>query len=281
MKRTNIYILLTIICCVGCNNTVDQENQSIHSQKVKVETLAYKDLLNNNNPLLTVIDIKNCNNIDSPSSPFVHTKNWDDNTYVGLLDKYNVNFHNEFDLKSYAQNRHIQLRRNTMVSIEEETSYTLSDVEVTITNLVKPITIVRPYVEECGIVPNCYYDEMEIAWNGDINNSQGIVALIRWTGMMLDGEGTNDPIYNLCILEDTGVATLDNAMFDNIPDRAYVTMFLIRANILQVEDNDGIVDIPNYDWDAIIEAYPEVGCHATNIAVGTAAKFSFILIREL
>jgi len=282
MKRTNIYILLAIICCVGCNNTIEQDNQVINSQKVKVETLAYKDLLNNNNPLLTVIDIKNCNNEDSPSVPFVHTKNWDDNTYVGLLDKYNVNFHNEFDLKSYAQNHHIQLRRNTTVSIiEEDTSSTLSDITVTITNEVMPITIVRPYVEECGIVPKCYYDEMEIEWNGDLNNSQGIVALIRWTGMILDREEINEPIYNLCILEDTGVATLDNAMFDNIPDRAYVTMFLIRANILQVADNDGIVDIPNYDWDAIIEAYPEVGCQTTNVAVGTAAKFSFILIREL
>lgn len=279
MKRTNIYILLAIICCVGCNNTIDLNNQVISSPKAKVETLSYKDLLNNDSPLLTVIDIKNCNNEDSPSLPFVHTKNWDDNTYVGLLDKYKVKFHNEFDLKSYAQNHHIKLRRNTMLLTEEDS--TSSDIMVTITNGVMPLTIIRPYVEECGILPNCYYDEMEIEWNEDPNNPQGIVVLIQWTGIVLDGEGTNEPVYNLCLLEDTGVGTLDNAMFDNIPDRAYVTMFLIRANILQVEDNGGIVDIPNYDWDAIIDAYPEVGCQATNVAVGCAAKFSFRLIREL
>ena len=65
MKRTNIYILLAIICCVGCNNTIDLDNQVISSPKAKVETLSYKDLLNNDSPLLTVIDIKNCNNEDS------------------------------------------------------------------------------------------------------------------------------------------------------------------------------------------------------------------------
>lgn len=251
------------------------------SSKAEIKTLAYKDLLDNDNPLLTIINIKNCNRNDAPTTPFVHTKNWDDNTYVDLLDKYTVKFHNEFDMESYSKNQGINLRRKTTLSRSGEDESTSSDLEVTIMNHVMPITIIRPYVEECAIIPKCYYEDMEIEWTADPNNTQGIVVVIRWTGAVVDGEGTDNAIYNVCLLEDSGVATLDNAMFDNIPDQAYVTMFLIRASILQVQDEEGTISFEDYDWDAIIDAYPEVGCQATNVAVGSAAKLSFILIREL
>lgn len=280
MKRKSIYILsLAMICCVGCTNKVSVEEVK-SSSKAEMKTLAYKDLLDNDNPLLTVINIKDCNKVDALVTPFVHTRNWDDNTYVDLLDKYNVKFHTEFDMESFPNDRCINLRRKTTIRRVGETGSNSSDLEVSIMNNVMPITIIRPYVEECAIIPKCYYEDMEIEWTGDSNNTQGIIVLIQWTGTVLDGEGNREAIYNVCLLEDSGVATLDNAMFDNIPDQAYVTMFLIRADILQVQENDETVNFEDYDWEAIIDAYPEVGCQATNVAIGNAAKLSFILIRE-
>lgn len=282
MKRIIIFTLLVIcVCCVSCNMNNNAHEELVCSSPAKIDTIAYRDLLQNPNPLLTVIDIKDCNQEDEPAQLFVRTKGWDDNTYVDLLDKYDIKFHNEYNIDSYKSNRSFNVRRKITMTTNEEVDAPASSVDVTITNGVLPISIIRPYVEECATLPYCYYEDMEIEWNEDSNNSQGVVVLIRWTGAVINGETENTPVYNMCLLEDSGVATLDNAMFDNIPDRAYVTMFLVRASILQVREDQSLVDMQNYDWDAIMEAYPEVLCQTTNVAVGTAAKLSFVLVRAL
>ena len=72
-----------------------------------------------------------------------------------------------------------------------------------------------------------------------------------------------------------------NKMFDGIPDGAYVTLFLVRANILQVQEEGEDLHIGEYDWNAIIENCPEIACQSTSIALGTAAKLSFVLVRNL
>lgn len=282
-KISTYYMLLSIVLClIGCDNNISQEDNAIATPQARIDTLTYLDLLENTDPLLSIIDIKNCNEYDAQSNPLVYTREWDDNTYVDLLDKYDIKFHNEFNMDSYARNRSVKMRHDVVMSVDDnDIDTTASSVEVTITNNVTPLTIVRPYVEECAIIPYCYYEDMEIEWNEDSNNSQGLAIIIRWTGMIINSETENAPIYHMCIVEDNGVTTLDNAMFENIPDRAYVTMFLIRANVLQVRNAAGLVNISDYDWEAILESYPEVGCQTTTVAMGTAAKLSFILVRDM
>lgn len=289
MKKIYIYILLipSIIYTVSCENSDLQNKSTIqkdsiyHHVKAIIDTVPYRSLINSSFPILSVIDIKNCNHNSYAYEPFVYQKHWDDNTYVNILDKYNVKFHNEYSIDSYQQNRTVRVRRCTSVYTENSDEAPTALLEILIRNDVTPITIIRPYVEECAIAPYCYYDNMEIEWNPDPENTEGIGVLIRWTGLMINAPSIDTPVYHACLVEDTGVATLDNQMFDGIPDGAYVTLFLVRANILQVQDEEGELHIGEYDWNAIVEACPEVDHQSTTIALGTAAKLSFVLVRNL
>lgn len=289
MKRIYIYtvLLISIVSTISCDNIYQQDKSTIqnddamHHIEAKIDTVSYLSLFNNGNPLLGVIDIKNCNHDSYASQPFIYKRYWDDNTYVGILDKYNVKFHNEYSIDSYQQNKTIQVRRRTSVQDENANAEPTISLDVLLRNDVLPITITRPYVEECAVVPYCYYDNMEIEWNPDPENTDGIGVLIRWTGLMIDEPSINSPLYHVCLVEDTGIATLDNQMFDGIPDGAYVTLFLVRANILQVQEEGEDLHIGEYDWNAIIENCPEIACQSTSIALGTAAKLSFVLVRNL
>ncbi len=90
-----------------------------------------------------------------------------------------------------------------------------------------------------GIVEGSYTqkidrDNLQLSWNEDINNNNGVLAFVRWDGTMNDsslGEVLdNEWQENSIVFPDTGSATIPSSLFDNIPKDARVDFNLIRAN---------------------------------------------------
>lgn len=138
----------------------------------------------------------------------------------------------------------------------------------------------------------CYYDEMEIAWNPDINNSNGVMIIAEWNGVTMNGTSSEtETIIGIDFVEDNGVTTLDNAIFEGMPDEALVNLWLIRANVVTVEEigagyiND-IIQWGMEDPDLVaelLEDEPELltDLQTMTVATGAVALLSFYLIREL
>lgn len=273
-----ISCLVSIVLCVVCSCS-NSSTETITSKEVDMDTISYFSLYSSPYPTLIAIDIADMNS-NSVAEPLVFTQNWDDNTYVDILGKYNVKLHNEYQLD----------KRNEKyaVTVRHKISRTGGDGDATVENdptvviqTTQPITIYSPYVEECATVPYCYAEDLEVIWNEDPNNEYGVIILTRWTGLVINEQGTADPIYHASLVPDNGVAVLNNALFDDMPNNAYVTLFLIRANIVQITQGGSLVNLEDVDWSAIIGEYPELDCQATNVAIGTAAKLSFVLVTEL
>lgn len=133
---------------------------------------------------------------------------------------------------------------------------------------------------------------MEIAWNPDINNSNGVMIIAEWNGVTMNGTSSEtETIIGIDFVEDNGVTTLDNAIFEGMPDEALVNLWLIRANVVTVEEigagyiND-IIQWGMEDPDLVaelLEDEPELltDLQTMTVATGAVALLSFYLIREL
>ncbi|WP_300905948.1 hypothetical protein [uncultured Bacteroides sp.] len=98
----------------------------------------------------------------------------------------------------------------------------------------KMIEILSPAIKnEDDLYPLCYYKEMELRWNADENNPNGIMVVVEWTGTMIFGEDNPDVYIRRTdvINEDSGSIVLKDEMFKDIPDTALVYITLLRGNV--------------------------------------------------
>lgn len=105
----------------------------------------------------------------------------------------------------------------------------------------KPIEFVFPSVtSEQETYPLCYYKDLEIEWNADSNNTNGIVVAVEWNGTMIFGANYPDTYIRRVdvINEDNGHAVLNNELFEDIPDTALVTISILRGNIENILIDD-------------------------------------------
>lgn len=107
-----------------------------------------------------------------------------------------------------------------------------------------PIVFIRPYATKCDPTPFCYYRDMEIEWNADLANPNGVVVVIEWQGGMAYGESLlNTSVVTGTLVEDNGVTVLDNDLFDDMPDGALVNMWLLRADLAKFSHEEAEDDI--------------------------------------
>ena len=149
-----------------------------------------------------------------------------------------------------------------------------------------PIQLISPYIEQCSTIPYCYYSQMQIEWNPDFENENGIIIIAAWQGTMLEGNSYQQQKYHFKWVEDNGITTLEDDIFDGIPEGALTTLILIRASILHV-----IIDNSEYEWWNVENAndfilfddmsYWETWHNVYNIALSSMTMFRFILIRQL
>jgi hypothetical protein len=158
----------------------------------------------------------------------------------------------------------------------------------------EPITILRPHAFEDQLIPQCYYEDMEIEWNPDYENHNGVVVIIEWNGIMLQGDNFNNTnVVGIDIVDDDGVATLSNQIFDDIPDGALVNLWLLRGNIVElIEDGQelGIDDLRHIleggtsnEIEEYLENNPDLmmQLQQTTVVCGSYACFTFYLVRNL
>lgn len=86
--------------------------------------------------------------------------------------------------------------------------------------------------------PLCYYSDFIVNWTEDMNNDNGIIIAVEWNGTMVFGEHyQNTSIRVTDLFEDTGEATLNPHMFDDIPDTALCFLTVMRGIVI-FDDED-------------------------------------------
>jgi hypothetical protein len=101
-----------------------------------------------------------------------------------------------------------------------------------------------PITTTADLLPFCYYNQMQISWNADQNNPDGILVAVEWNGAMYEGDRVeNTLVRNVDIIaNDNGATVLDNDMFLDIPDLAIATLYLIRGKsaIYEIQNSASI-----------------------------------------
>jgi len=96
----------------------------------------------------------------------------------------------------------------------------------------------RVTVEE-DLNPLCYYKNYIVRWNKDEDNANGIIIIVKWNGIMAFGEDyPSSYIQRLVCVPDTGEAELEELMFDEIPDAAYCSLYVLRGDVDNVNIDD-------------------------------------------
>ena len=151
----------------------------------------------------------------------------------------------------------------------------------------EPISFIRPWIDDCNCIPMCYFDGMEIEWNQDPSNTNGIVIVAEWFGITMQGQVDTISVIGIDLVDDTGGTTLNSEIFDNMPDEALVNLWLIRGNLVSIGE-DGNVSLSEFaenseGWSEYLEDNPEFlfQLHTTMFATGAVTMMPMYLIRNL
>lgn len=154
----------------------------------------------------------------------------------------------------------------------------------------KQLEIITPVVTKCDPIPSCYYSDLEVTWNADENNQNGMAIFVEWLGSTISGH-TRGYVVNGDIVEDNGHTVLRNEIFDNIPNEALVNIWFMRANVITMEDKaptelyDQLADMVNnseYSQSQKRDIISTIRNKPLPVTLnGSVALLPIILIREL
>lgn len=160
-------------------------------------------------------------------TPENHTYyNWGDDIYVDQTMSLSPSFYEIYNT-SLAAGRENIFEINSAVEERSVSMYASPQI-----NLISPDPTGLPYDPVFGL----YYDGAVIKWNGDTLNTNGVLVMVRWTGDHTDEYYPESFVINADIVPDTGECTLDNRLFQGIPDGAIITLSILRANIQDIDD---------------------------------------------
>lgn len=309
-KCSIIVIAIFSLLMIGCNAKKDKITESVAEESPAPKSrilfhhpTIYSSLLFTNNPTIAILTSTDYTN-GAVRNQSIFQKNWGKNTIVfDSIAPYYVTQTDSFEIApskdSLSSNIVIHHQSNFISRVQKKKSGSNGDATarmdtiVDLNNDVVPIEITQPVFDECNVIPYCWYHNMDIAWNADPNNLNGVVIIAAWTGVKLRGHTSPNmtPIYNVDLVEDNGYTTLDDDLFQGMPENAVVTLILLRANVVNVEiDGEAYFLDPNsYDInsDGISEfiadflyTREEKLSRSYTLALGTEAHFSFVLIRD-
>lgn len=115
----------------------------------------------------------------------------------------------------------------------------ISAQDTTITMYVPDLVMITsPKIEKSEeLFPYCYYKGLQLKWNADINNQNGLVVMVEWYGTSISDKKTDKYIRNIDILTvDNGESVLNDKLFDNIPENAVTYITLLRGNITVLDN---------------------------------------------
>lgn len=101
------------------------------------------------------------------------------------------------------------------------------------------VCITSPEIQtEEELYPYCYYDGFELHWTADERNDNGVVVMVEWLGSVVGEDNSGQYVRNIDVLPDNGKAILNSKIFDNIPDKAYAYLTILRGNIDLIDIDD-------------------------------------------
>jgi len=156
------------------------------------------------------------------------------------------------DLSRYQQNIENASDLTGILSSEcfgKNVTFTIDRPEFEYTNeMYIPEEISIQSLTDEGIVSGSYThrvsrNSLNLTWNSDSNNDNGVLAIARWDGTMSDTElgapNNGFLVEKAVVLNDSGSATLPSNLFEGIPTDAKVSFNLIRGNFDIIEGLDG------------------------------------------
>lgn len=303
MKK--LYLFLFAISFCACTSIVrnDQEDSIEENQSISLFSKLsspYYNLFTTNNPVAISINYHDFSNPNDSAKDILYQKNWGTNN-ISIDDK------NEFVLSCFdtcllstsESKTEYFFKNEKMLFINSQRLdqpaplKIMAKQSVVKVNEIKPIEISKPIFDKCEHIPYCWWDKMEIEWNEDPNNKNGVLIVAVWSGTSLLGKNNYVPpvlIYNVDVVEDTGHAILDNKLFDNIPEWAVMSLLLFRANIVEVIDEKEDLTLPkdptvndeqifNYFNKYVFSNWENI-YSVERFARGSVAKMTFILVRD-
>lgn len=217
----------------------------------------------------------------------IFERNTQDNTLM-VNDKVAMRIHDSYSVSNDDQTTIFYFTREATVL---ESGSSVTNLTIVETETVEPIEFIQPTTDECNCIPLCYYEDMQIEWNQDPNNTNGIVIVVEWNGVTMNGQTGQGEIASVDIVDDTGVAILNNDLFEGIPDEALVNLWLLRANIVEINYGgemtlQELLEMTNSEQDLIqtyLEENPEflTSLQSTIVGTGTVAVLPMYLIRNL
>ncbi|MCQ2345355.1 MAG: hypothetical protein MJZ82_01125 [Paludibacteraceae bacterium] len=299
MKKIIIFFFVIIV--IGCQkNSIQNDNNAIQQLPIKYNILIDAPYDSKYIKALTASKLfgeytfNDCsqNQADTTIRSFVY--NFDDNNFYDNKNNFYIHLHDSISKteidgkKSYTLIRYYTPSSTPSAHLVNYNSNSYS-IEL---QSAQPIYLIRPIGGSCQRIPFCYYDNMEIEWNADINNPNGVLILVEWTGSTLNGVcNTNSTILGIDLVEDIGTTVLDNEIFNDIPDEALVNLWLIRGNIVEFEQNNctsinDIIDslaVHQEDYVDFINNNPDFLLNLLDVIAvnGAIAVLPFYLIREL
>lgn len=105
------------------------------------------------------------------------------------------------------------------------------------------IDINYPIASHTELQPLCPHDDLIVVWNKDELNDNGVIVIVEWDGDMIGQDFRNEGVRTIDIVDDTGEAILNTALFEDIPDFAMINITLLRGNIDIVELENSAVKL--------------------------------------
>lgn len=92
--------------------------------------------------------------------------------------------------------------------------------------------------------PLCDFSNFVLRWNQDLKNDNGVMIMVTWGGTTIIGESYPDTyVRRIDIVPDTGEATINPHMFDDIPDTALCNILVARGNVEIFQDDDESIQL--------------------------------------
>jgi len=300
--KTNLLFLLPFVILVACtqnapeDKVVDQQSESKVSIIYKGES-PYLDWYLSGKESFASCILKMFPE-DTIGKQYDRVLRAEDNT-ITLKNDARLKIHDDYTLENDGQLTELQLTRSCcilrdgqnaprkMKSVLPDTITYYSNSYTYTIQSATPINIIRPAIDNCNPIPLCYYDNFIVEWNSDTQNQNGVVVVAEWNGATISQSPQNISIASVDIVDDTGIAALDTAIFRNMPDEALVNLWLIRGNLITIDGGEVTLE-------KVLESYPEdiekllmynpeffLQLQPFMFGSGAIATFSFFLIRNL
>ena len=307
MKTKNILAILLAIVFVSCQtnnpvNTQTQENKTNVSGLVVKEHVPVREWLSNKEESVIYYSF-----VDYPSgmcTKGVYNQFPEANTIM-LNNRIGIRLQDSCVVDNSQRENicHIARKWQVIDKEQEDTSYTQNQkmpervqrspvfsFDFT-TSAVEPINILRPLPTDCNPIPMCYYHAMDIEWNPDPHNPTQIMIITEWNGLNMNGISIDTTIINHRETDDDGIVTLDDHIFDGMPDGALVNIWLVRGNIVIIYheghpitpgDLLGEIEHDPTELTTLLHENPEVSyqLHSVHLMFGAIAHLPIFLIRK-